>query len=100
MADTVVVNGVTLTRAQVEQAMKQLDEPSFQPGDLVRWVGEAKSLGVVLPSTEGPLARLMNEAWETPFAGLVRVLAIAGDRSLYHTYTAPARRLVLYRKAQ
>jgi hypothetical protein len=37
MRDTVIVDGVTLTRAQVEKAMEQLNDSDawFQPGDVV-----------------------------------------------------------------
>ena len=35
MADTVKVDGVTLTRAQVERAMKELNAPTFEPGDIL-----------------------------------------------------------------
>ena len=35
MADTVKINGVTLTREQVENALKELNSPKFQPGDIL-----------------------------------------------------------------
>ena len=57
MAETVTIEGVsfgtnvksegfrvcvTLTRAQVEEALKRLNEPVFKPGDLVERTGHAR----------------------------------------------------------
>lgn len=47
MKNEVTVNGVKLTRAQVEQAMKDLDSlPQFKPGDIVR--NDTGDVGIVL----------------------------------------------------
>ena len=40
MKSSVTINGVTLSRAQVEQAMKELQEPEFKPGDIVQVSGQ------------------------------------------------------------
>lgn len=44
MRNDVTINGVTLSRAQIEQAVKMLNEPEhqkFEQGDIVSWVGQS-----------------------------------------------------------
>ena len=36
MKSSVTINGITLSRAQVEQAMNELQEPEFEPGDVIK----------------------------------------------------------------
>ncbi len=57
--DTVKVNGVTLTREQIETALKELNaEPSFQAGDIVKWdAGNGKTYLVV----SGPLNDIIHK---------------------------------------
>lgn len=42
MKDSTIVNGVTLTRQQVEEALKDLNTPQFEPGDLVEIITSGK----------------------------------------------------------
>ncbi len=88
MKDTVTVNGIVLTRAQVESALKDLNMPTFRPGDLVR--EECFGLGIV---TGGDMLQGLNTLFGDVEAGY-RCISIHGCDSWWSS----ASSLVLIKK--
>ena len=72
MRDSVIVNGVVLTREQIEKAEREINKPTliFSEGDRVRGEGGYPPEGVVL--CPGP-SRLIREGWGEPETHVVFV---------------------------
>jgi len=97
MADTVQVNGVTLTREQVEKALTELNTPKFKAGDIVRWnkpVGPRQEAQRFVVLLGGSVERMLRkeypygsseylhvtdgiESWSNPVENFVKVGQLA-----------------------
>ena len=79
MRNTVVVAGITLTRAQVVQAMKDLDAPELPALSIVRQkpnpaCSEAEKRGVVLPpgdAAQGALKSFFRQSFACEYPVVV-----------------------------
>ena len=73
MKTEVKVNGVTLTRQQIEDALKELNSPAFIGGELVEFDdGPNKSIkGIVI--VNGVIAEYCNSKYGKVLTGHVRI---------------------------
>lgn len=61
MRTHVTVDGITLSRSQVEQAQKGLNEPEFRGGDVVKVRGDSDDKEYIVISPASTEAALLNE---------------------------------------
>lgn len=67
MRDSVTVDGITLTRQQIEAAVKKLDAPQFKRGDVV--MNEFGKVMVVLNRDDSYLSKRVHEM-DSSFAAI------------------------------
>lgn len=98
MRDEVEVAGVTLTRAQVEQALKDLNAPEvrFEHGDIVKHLPTGYT-GVII-GNDTFVGGATHVGARPDLCGEIRMLAI-GRNSTKSTYTAHPRKFELISKA-
>lgn len=87
MKTHVNIGGVTLTRAQVEKALVELNKPEppqFKTGDIVQTSGGSSSM--VVFSRESPLGKIILATYPASYMNNLRVVSIGLEQGHIYSY--------------